>query len=103
MFESKLIRIVDGIVPLAEFCLNTIVEKPKKVIKNKINRRKRLLKQFKSRPSVDLKSRISNLNQEIRSHFFVKTKFKVRKDISLECLNLSIETFKVRCKELYLS
>ena len=79
--KKKLIKIVDEIVPLAEFCLNTIKEKPDKIVKNKINRRNRLLKQFKSRQSVDLKSRIGNLNAEIKCHFFAKTKFKVRKGI----------------------
>ena len=81
VFESKLIRIVDEIVPLAEFSSNTIVEKPDKVVKNKINRRNRLLKQFQTRPSVDLKSRIANLNYEIKSHFFAKNRQKVRKGI----------------------
>ena len=73
---------MDEIVPLAEFSTNTVVERPDRVVKNKINRRNRLLKQFKSRPSVNLKARISNLNQEIKSHFFLKDKFKVRKCIT---------------------
>ena len=69
VFESKLIRIVDEIVPLAEFSSNTIVEKPDKVVKNKINRRNRLLKQFQTRPSVDLKSGIANLNTHLKLNF----------------------------------
>ena len=41
-----------------------------KFIKNKINKRNRLLKCFKRRPSIELKTRISNLNFEIRTQIF---------------------------------
>ena len=80
-FESKVIKIVDEIVPLKEFALDLVIEKPDKVVKNKINKRNRLLKQFKLSPNVTLKVIISNLNYEIKSHFFAKQKFKVRKNI----------------------
>ena len=52
-----------------------------KTVKNKINKRKRLLKQFKKRPTIELKSRISNLNYEIKTHFFGQKKIQVRKGI----------------------
>ena len=47
--ESKLIVIIgiDELVPLVEFCSNNVVEKPCKIVKNKINKRNRLLRQFK--------------------------------------------------------
>ena len=61
--------------------ISIVVEKPDKVVKNKINKRNRLLKQFKLNPNVALKEIISNLNYEIKSHFFAKQKFKVRKNI----------------------
>ena len=46
VFESKLIKIIEEIIPLADFSLNTIAEKPDKIFKDKRNRRDRLLKQF---------------------------------------------------------
>ena len=58
VFEARLIKIVDEIVPLTAFKHNTIAEKPDRIVKNKINKRNRLLKQFRSQPSNDLKSRI---------------------------------------------
>ena len=71
-FEKKLIHVVDNIVPLKEFSLDLIAEKPDKIIKNKINKRNRFLKQFKLRPNIELKRKIANLNFEIKSHFFTK-------------------------------
>ena len=66
---------------MSDFNENVIKEPTPKIVKNKINKRKRLLKLFRKRPSPELKCRISNLNCEIRAHFFVKRKFKVRKGI----------------------
>ena len=80
-FEFKLISIIDDIVPLCDFSGTIIKEPTPRIVKNKINKRNRLLKLFKKRPNLDLKSRISNLNCEIRAHFFAKRKFKVRKGI----------------------
>ena len=47
----------------------------------KINRRNRLLKCFKCNPNTELKTRISNLNFEIRAHFFTKKRLNVCKGI----------------------
>ena len=80
-FESLLIKIVDEIVPLTEFNGNIINEMTPKLIKNKINKRNRWLKFFKKHPTVELKRKIADLNCEIRSHFFYKKKFSVRKGI----------------------
>ena len=80
-FEFKLISIIDDIIPLRDFSGTIIKEPTPRIVKNKINKRNRLLKLFKKRPNLDLKSRISNLNCEIRAHFFAKRKFKVRKGI----------------------
>ena len=74
-FENMLIKIVDEIVPLIEFEGNIIKENTPRVIKNKIIKRNRLLKSFKKCPTLDLKVKITNLNTEIRSHFFYKKKF----------------------------
>ena len=37
-FESKLINVVDDLIPLKEFALDVIVERQDKVVKNKINK-----------------------------------------------------------------
>ena len=51
VFENKLIKIVDEIVPMTQFDGNIIKERIPKLIKNKINRRNRLLKTFKLNPT----------------------------------------------------
>ena len=66
---------------MSEFNGNIIKDHIPKLVKNKINKRNRLLKIFKRNKSLELKTRISNLNFEIRSHFFLKKKFAVRKGI----------------------
>ena len=55
VFENKLIKIVDEIVPMTQFDGNIIKERIPKLIKNKINRRNRLLKTFKRNPTLLLK------------------------------------------------
>ena len=79
--EYKLITVIDDVIPLKDFSDNFAKESVPKIIKNKINKRNRLLKLFRKNPNLDLKCRISNLNCEIRAHFFQKTKYKVRKGI----------------------
>ena len=80
-FEKKLINEVDEIVPLTAFNGGVVKTNIPKNIKNKINKRNRLLKSFKKSPTLGLKSRIADLNCEIRSHFFYRKKFEVRKGI----------------------
>ena len=80
-FENKLINVIDEIVPLSTFNRGMVKTNIPKSIKNKINKRNRLLKSFKKSPSIVLKSRITYLNCVIRSHFFYKKKFEVRKGI----------------------
>ena len=72
VFENNLIRVVDEIVPLTDFVGNVVKSNIPKNIKNKINKRNRLLKSFKKSPTLGLKSKITDLNCEIRSHFFYK-------------------------------
>ena len=66
---------------MSEFDGNIIKDHIPKLVKNKINKRNRLLKIFKRNKSLELKTQISNLNFEIRSHFFLMKKFAVRKGI----------------------
>ena len=62
VFENKIIKIIDEIIPISNFKGDVIKEKTPKNIKNKINRRNRLLKNFKQNPNLELKNRITDLN-----------------------------------------
>ena len=66
-FEYKLIMIIDELVPLTEFKNGSQFLLPCKVIKKKISLRKRLLKNFKRYPTLDMKHRIKSLNIEIKN------------------------------------
>ena len=79
-FENLLIPIVDKLIPIVPFSQNCSVssQKPPKFIKNKINLRNRLLKQFKITKDITLKTRLKNLNYEIRSHFEQNKRKRVR-------------------------
>ena len=81
VLENKIIKVIDEIVPLSNFTGHVIKESIPKVVKNKINKRNRLLKSFKHHPNPELKKRITDLNCEIRTHFFGKKRFQVRKGI----------------------
>ena len=82
-FESKLIEIVDILAPLElikEMNYNKI--NPPSGIKNKINKRSRLLKKIKTHPNpANVRIEIKTLNKEIKI-FFHKSKSKnIRKGI----------------------
>ena len=72
VFENMLVNIVDEIVPMVEYHNNVIKEKTPGIIKNKINKRNRLLKFSRKFKTPELKRRIANLNFEIRTHFLRK-------------------------------
>ena len=72
VLENKIIKVIDEIVPLSNFTGHVIKESIPKVVKNKINKRNRLLKSFKRHPNPELKKRITDLNCEIRTHFLAK-------------------------------
>ena len=55
VLENKIINVVDEISPLTNYSGNVIKENTPKIIRNKINRRNRLLKSFKRHPNVGLK------------------------------------------------
>ena len=62
-FETKLVEVIDEIAPLSPTINNITLNKyTSATIKNKINLRKRLLKNLKNYPSQILKMRIKNLN-----------------------------------------
>ena len=68
--ENKLITVVDEILPVRDHCNNAIIAPHCPFVKHKLNLRKRLLKNFRKRPTLDLKLRIKNLNIEIQNYFF---------------------------------
>ena len=80
-FENKLIKIVDSIAPMSKFQNDSIFTLPNRFIIRKRNLRKRLIKQFKRNPTLDLKARIKQLNVEIKCYFFSEKRSKVRRNI----------------------
>ena len=80
-FESNVIKTVDKIVPLTTFDNGKITPETPKVIKNKINKRNRLLKSRKRNASTNLKQKINQLNYEIKTFYFSQRRNFVRKGI----------------------
>ena len=66
-FESKLINVVDFLAPILEFRDGELRVDLAPLIKRKLNLRNRLLKQLKRLPTLVLKTRVKNLNLEIRN------------------------------------
>jgi hypothetical protein len=80
--ERKLVEIVDELAPMVPFVNKSVCEQYlPAVIKNKLNIRKRLLKTIRRVPSEALRSRIKNLNIEIKNYYYGKTKLKIRRGI----------------------
>ena len=79
-FENKLLRVVDDLVPLSCFSdkISTKNSLPDSV-RNKINRRKRLLRRFKVEKSPIIKSQITMLNKDIKKYYYNLQSCKVRK------------------------
>ena len=69
-FENKLITVVNEKLPVRNHCNDVIIAPHCPFVKHKLNLRKRLLKNFRKRPTLDLKLRIKNLNIEIQNYFF---------------------------------
>ena len=80
-FEKKLIEVVDELVPMSEFKNNFLLKPPNQLINNKKNLRKRLLKALRRNPTLEMKSRIKNLNSEIKTHFYSEKRSNVRKNL----------------------
>ena len=83
-FENTLIKIVDEIAPLKQFCndssFNSKLPCP---IKNKINRRKRLLRKNSISNSISRSAEIKNLNKEIKAHFFKNKIHLIKKQTNM--------------------
>ena len=79
-FENKLLGVVDGLAPLQVLRNgNECNSKPPPHIKNKINVRKRLLRQFKHNKTMELKERLKALDKSIKSYYVETTRKRVRK------------------------
>ena len=70
IFENKLVRITDKIVPEISFINSVIVQKIAPEIKSKINKRKKLLRKYKSTRSDELRNMIRVLDKEIKKTLF---------------------------------
>ena len=83
-FESKLVEIIDKLAPLELFSTpNANNSNPPPHIKNKINKRSRLLKKLNKNPatSIDTRQSIKTLNKEIKSFFYQAKSKTIRKSI----------------------
>ena len=71
MLETKLLPVIDKLAPKVAFVNNVTTKsiQPNKFIKNKLNLRKRLIKNLKTNASNKLRDRVKNLNTEIKHHF----------------------------------
>ena len=83
IFENFLLPVIDEIVPLVPFLNNQTQSslKEPKIINQKLNLRKKLLKKLKNEKTNLLRDRVKNLNHEIRSHFLSKKSKTVRRNI----------------------
>ena len=70
-FESKLVGVVDVLVPSVPFINNAVRNhKTPKTIKNKLNLRKRLLRKQRISPNLVPKNRIIQLNVDIKTYYY---------------------------------
>ena len=83
VFENNVIEIVDKLCPLVPFIANSTTASIKvpPAVKSKINLRKRLLKRLKLNKDSLTKIRISQLNIEIKNHFYNCKRKSVRQGL----------------------
>ena len=81
--EEILIRTTDKLAPLSEHLDNVSAKSQEipKIIKRKMRKRKDLLRKMKEDPSEELRKRVKNLNIEIKNHFTMNKRHRVRKGI----------------------
>ena len=78
--ETKLVTILDDIIPMAEFKNNALIN-THNTLQTKIYKRRRLLKRFRSSQNSTYKNKIELLNREIKDMIFSNKKKQVRKNI----------------------
>ena len=69
-FESRLVKVVDKVTPLTEFINCKVKTTLPNSIKQKINKRKKLLKQRQRIPSNEIKQKLNSPNAEIKTYLF---------------------------------
>jgi hypothetical protein len=83
LFENKFINVVDTLAPVTEFVSNLTKKSMLPLfIRKKINKRKKLLKQYKYNKCIQIKSQVKILDKEIRSHLNLSRTKNVRKAIA---------------------
>ena len=77
-FESKLVEIIDELAPFQpQKQIEQDRAKPPPSVKNKINKRNRLLKKLNLNPqNIEVRSVIKQLNKDIKVFFLSKNKLK---------------------------
>ena len=81
--EEILTKVSDIVAPISEFTDNVSSKSQiiPMAIKRKISLRKRLITKLRQNPTDDLKKRVKNLNIEIKYHFNLNKRMRVRKGI----------------------
>ena len=80
-FENQIINVVDNLTPLAPFVNDSINESSTKCIKNLIDKKKRLLKKFKSNNNPLLYAKIKEVNTNIKQQISILKTSNVRRGI----------------------
>ena len=81
-FENTLVTVIDEIVPMVEFTNNQVANSNNtKLIRCKVNHRRRLLKKFRSSPNPILKQKILSINHTIKEMLYVNRVKNIRRNI----------------------
>jgi endonuclease/exonuclease/phosphatase family metal-dependent hydrolase len=81
--ENVLINVVDTLAPLTPFDMNPLAKSHLPMaIKNKLNKRKRLLKKTKTQTCTNLRNEIKALNKDIKSFIYNKIRQTIRNKIN---------------------
>ena len=80
--ENTLVTVIDEIVPMVEFTNNQVANSNNtKLIRCKVNHRRRLLKKFRSSPNPILKQKILSINHTIKEMLYVNRVKNIRRNI----------------------
>ena len=72
--KKKLITVIDRLVPICKFENNSAKTKVPPTIKNKINKRNRLLKLRKHNSTHQMKQKINDVSSKIKSNYLSQKK-----------------------------
>ena len=95
-FKIKLLSVIDKVVPYSTFVSQSIIQKVLNPwIKNKLNKRTRLLKLFNKTKTINLKTKIRSLDKEIRDFFRKQKRSLIRRSIVLSSSKSHCDAVKV--------